>query len=170
MPRKAKRYSTGSDPRGLGAGEVEIPGFDPEPGEVLGNRKAGAAVHRRLVDDDLVDRAAAALGADVGLERDQLGREDELALDGALARHLAVVLGDGLGRDGLVGEDEQRAGQGLRAAPALGDRGLGEFGLLLAVVDQQPHGEEREGEQEADQKREAELGGRAAVGARAEAG
>ena len=36
----------------------------------------------------------------------------------------------------------------------------GLLGLLLAVVDQQPDGEEREGEQEADQEGQGELGAR----------
>ena len=149
----------------LGAGEVHVGDGDAEAGQILGHGEAGAAADVGIVDDDLVDRALAPLGPDRRVEGDDLGRQSEVAPGGAGAGHLLAVLELGLAGGDPVGDDEERTGDGLRAAPALGDRGLGMLGLLLAVVDEQPDGEQREGEQEPDQQGQGELGARRSFGA-----
>ena len=133
----------------LGAGEVHVGERDAEARQIGGMAKRARPLHRRLVDDDLVDRARAPLGRDLGVEL-RPARATRVSSRQTSRERVTwlAVLGHRLVDRRAIGNDEQRPGDGLRPAPAFGDARLRVLRLLLPVVDQQPDGEEREGKQE----------------------
>ena len=144
----------------FGAVELYAAGLHPELSKVRRQLEHRAALSLRAVDYDIVNRARAAFGEDVRRRIDPARRKDQTAIDRCGA-------GDGLaahlfgGVDGLLERDRQFGpGNDLRPAPAGRDRSARSLRLRLAVVNQQPNAENRNGEKKADQKGTEKLAAR----------
>ena len=141
----------------LGAVHLHLPRLDPGPDKVRRKSETRLARNAGVIDDRLVDRPLADLGPDVGRQVDRFRRESQLADHVAAAGHALPVLDHGFGRRRAIGNDEDRPRHRLGSAPALRDRGGGFVRLRFAVIDQQPHREERNGQGKAHDDRQEQL-------------